>query len=127
MGVFYAMLSAIILSVTAADTAPYSAIEKAFEENDAKALSGMGKSKFLIDVMGKEGVYSQSQATLVLKSFFEKHPGNQFDFVFKGEESSDGSFAIGNYTSKNQKFRVTIHFKKEGSNHKMESLRIENG
>jgi hypothetical protein len=76
-------------------------------------------------VLGKEGAYSASQANLVLKDFFTKKPGSSFKFIFKGKETSDGSFAIGNYESKQESFRVTIHFKKINSDFKMESLSIE--
>lgn len=78
-----------------------------------------------MNVLGKEGAYSKSQANLVLKDFFTKKPGTSFKFIFKGKETSDGSFAIGNYESKSETFRVTINFKKEGSDYKIESLAIE--
>tara|TARA_R110002072_G_scaffold20688_4_gene74867 strand:- start:24415 stop:24795 length:381 start_codon:yes stop_codon:yes gene_type:complete len=104
---------------------PYSAIEKAFESNNYSGIVSSGKSKMLLNVLGKEGVYNKSQAGLVLKDFFTRKPGNQFEFVFKGKESLEGTFAIGNYTSKNEKFRVTIHFKKLDDEYKIESLTIE--
>ena len=107
------------------DAVPHLEIEKAFELNDAQAISMMGKSKVLINVLGKEGVYSQPQASLVLKYFFKRKPGSSFGFFFKGQESSDGSFAIGNYQSQSGEFRVTIHFKKITSSFKIESLTIE--
>jgi hypothetical protein len=117
----------MFLSINISSNVPYSAIEKAFETNNAKGIVDLGKSKILINVIGKEGAYSQSQASLVLKDFFEKNPGNQFSFVFRGKEAADGTFAIGNYVSKSdEKFRVTIYFKKTGDNFKIESLTIEN-
>jgi len=84
-----------------------------------------GQAKMLINILGKEAVYSQSQAGLVLKGFFTRKPGNQFEYTFKGKETIEGAFAIGNYTSKNEKFRVTIHFKKINEDYKIESLTIE--
>jgi hypothetical protein len=104
---------------------PYSSIEKGFTANNASEITALGKEKILLNVLGKEGAYSKSQANLVLKDFFSKKPGNTFKFIFKSKESSDGSFAIGNYESKSETFRVTIHFKKEGAEFKIESLAIE--
>lgn len=106
-------------------TVPYDAIDKAFETNNAQEISTLGKDKILINILGKEGIYSQSQASLVLKDFFSKKPGNSFDFYFKGKESSEGTFGIGTYESKGEKFRVTIHFKKINNAFKIESLTIE--
>lgn len=125
MGLIYTLITAVILSISPSQSVPYSKIEAAFKANNAQSIVDLGKDKLLLNVLGKEGAYSQSQATLVLKDFFTKKPGNQFGFIFRGEESSAGSFAIGNYTSKGEVYRVTIHFKKEGSAYKVESLTIE--
>lgn len=125
MNLLYAVLTSIILSLNLSGDVPYSAIESGFEKNNAKALVAQGKSKIIIKILGKEGVYSQQQAALVLGDFFKKYSGSSFDYMFKGKESSDGTFAIGNYSGGGQKFRVTIHFNKVGADFKIESLTIE--
>jgi hypothetical protein len=127
MYLIYSIITSLFLSINISSNVPYSAIEKAFESNNAQEIVVLGKSKILINVIGKEGAYSQSQASLVLKDFFAKNPGKQFSFVFKGKEAADGTFAIGNYvTQSNEKFRVTIYFKNSGGDYKIESLTIEN-
>lgn len=113
------------LSVYSQETIPYADIQKSFELNKAKEIISFGKDKILINILGKEGVYSKSQANLVLEDFFNRKPGGKFQFYFKSKESSDGSFSIGKYHSKGEEFRVTIHFKKVGNSFKMESLTIE--
>ena len=125
MGLIYAFLTSIILSMTTQTDVPYSSVEKAFSSNNASEIVNLGKEKILMNVLGKEGAYSKSQAGLVLKDFFTKKPCNTFKFIFKSKESADGCFAIGNYESKNETYRVTIHFKKESGNFKIESLAIE--
>lgn len=125
MHLIFSIITAIALNFVTGEI-PYSAIEHGFETNNPAEIVKYGKEKILINVQGKEGAYSQSQASLVLKDFFTRNPGNKFDFYFKGKESNDGSFAIGNYTSKGNEFRVTVHFKKMGNDYKIESLTIEN-
>ncbi|MFN5149808.1 MAG: DUF4783 domain-containing protein [Flavobacteriia bacterium] len=126
MSFLYVFLTSLVLSLSAQTDIPYSAIEKAFATNDAANIVALGKDKMLINILGKEGAYSQPQANLILKDFFSKKPASGFKFIFKGKESADGSFAIGNYESKsNESFRVTIHFKKIGSDFRIESLNIE--
>jgi hypothetical protein len=114
-----------VLSLTVQSDIPYTTIEKAFISNNANDIISLGKDKMLINVLGKEGAYSISQANLVLKDFFTKKPGSSFKFIFKGKETADGSFAIGTYESKGESFRVTIHFKKISGEFKIESLIIE--
>lgn len=125
MGLIYSFLTSLIISLTIQGEIPYSTLEKAFSSNDSNAIVAVGKEKILLNILGKEGAYSKSQAGLVIKDFFTKKPGSTFKFIFKGKESSEGSFAIGTYESKGESFRVTIHFKKEGSDFKIESLTIE--
>lgn len=104
---------------------PYATVEKSFEANSAKEIVALGKSKLLINILGKEGAYSQSQANLVLQDFISKNSCTSFDFIFKGKEANEGCFAIGNYVTRSDKFRVTISFKAEGGSYKIESLTIE--
>ena len=125
MAYLYAFLTSILISLSVQSDIPYAGIENAFSSNNASEVASYGKEKLIMNIMGKEGVYSRSQAGLVLKDFFTKKPGGSFKFIFKSKESSDGSFAIGTYDSKGESFRVTIHFKKEGSDYRIESLTIE--
>lgn len=125
MNFFYSVLTSLFLSLSLLGDIPYSGLETAFSHNNANGIVVYGKDKILLNVLGTEGVYSHSQATLVLKDFFTKKPSSSFDFIFKGKETSEGSFAIGTYVSKSESFRVTIQFKKVGEDFKIESLTIE--
>lgn len=105
---------------------PYGNVQSAFKSGNATAISGMCKDKCIISILDDEGVYSKSQATQVLKSFFTKHPAGSFSFIHKGSGSSEGAFGIGTYSSRGDEFRVTIHFKKISDSFKIESITIEN-
>ena len=92
MNLVFSLLASLMLSMNLSTSVPYSAIERAFEANNAKGVVIMGKSKLLINVLGKEGAYSQSQAKLIVQDFMTKNHCTSFEFIFKGKESSDGSF-----------------------------------
>jgi hypothetical protein len=124
MGYLYTFLTSIILLFNTTDI-PYSNLELAFSENNPTTIVALGKDKILLNILGNEGAYSQSQASLVLKDFFIKKPGSSFKFTFKGKETNEGTFAIGTYTCKSENFRITIQFKKISSDFKIESLTIE--
>lgn len=94
------------------------------ESNDAKSIVGYSKEKVLLNLLGKEGAYNHSQAELILDEFFDKKPKGTFTFIFKGKETSDGTFAVGTYTVKNESFRTTFHFRTVKSESKLESLTI---
>ncbi len=125
MAFIYSFLVTFLFSLSNPADVPYTELESAFSTGNASAIAAMGKEKMLISIIDKEAAYSQSQATLVLKDFFSKKPATSFKFNFKGKESADGTFAIGIYSSKAENFRVTIHFKKIGTDFKIERLTIE--
>ncbi len=123
--IFSFLTSLFVFINTSTTEIPYSAIENAISSNNASEFVTFGKEKILLNILGNEGVYSSSQATLVLRDFFTKKPGESFKFIFKGKETSEGTFAIGTYISKNESFRFTIQFKKINLNFKIESVTIE--
>jgi hypothetical protein len=125
MGILYTIFVAFLLNLNSTSEIPYSALENAFTENNSRDIVALGKDKILLNILGNEGAYSHSQATLILKDFFVKKPGVSFKFIFKGKETAEGSFAIGTYASKTETFRITIQFKKINSDFKIESLTIE--
>jgi adenylyl- and sulfurtransferase ThiI len=126
MGLIYTLLSMLMFNLNIGSEAiPYASIESAFASGDASKIVSYGKERMIVNVIDKEGVYSQSQASQVLKEFFGKKPASSFKFTFKGKETDDGCFAIGAYVSKSENYRVTIKWKKSGSEFKIESIAIE--
>lgn len=104
---------------------PYDDVSGAIKRGDSDKLVTYCKDKVLIQVDGKEGAYAKSQAGMVLKNFFTKHPCSDFSFHFKGSASSEGSFAIGKYKSGGSTYRFTIHFIKSGGKDLIERISIE--
>lgn len=126
MNFLLSLLSSLLMTFNfIGNDIPYTSLEEAFISNNASQIVALSKEKILLNILGNEGAYSQSQATLVLKDFFTKKPSTSFKFIFKGKESTDGSFCIGTYISKNESYRITIQFKKINTDYKIESLTIE--
>jgi hypothetical protein len=125
MGFLYALLASLLLNVYTVTDIPYTAVESAFSSGDAARIVSYGKETMLVNVGDKSGAYSQSQASQVLKDFFSRKPASSFKFSFRGKETEEGTFAIGTYMSKTEAFRVTIKWKKMGTDYKIESIGIE--
>jgi hypothetical protein len=102
---------------------PFKDVETAFTQGDAAKIISFGTTKMLISIEGKEGVYSKSQGTQVLSSFFKANPPRCFSFSFKRKDEWASSFAVGDYQS-TKKFRISIKFKKIQNQHQIESLTI---
>ena len=119
------LLTSIFISFTNPADIPYLTIEKAMIANDSKAIIYFGKETILLNILGKEGAYNNSQAEIILGVFFTKKPKGSFIFIYKGKETNDGTFGIGMYTYNKEKFRVTFHFRDVYNSSKLESLKIE--
>lgn len=118
------LVTSIFLIFSVPNDIPYGTIEKAMESNDAKTIVNLGTDKILLNILGKEGAYTHPQAQLILNEFFNKKSKGAFSFIFKGKETSDGIFAVGNYVVKSESFRTTFHFRTLKSESKLESLTI---
>ncbi len=123
MNILITSILSLFFVISSIMSIPFDDIEKAFESGDADRIMTLGKSKVLISIEGKEGVYSKSQGTLVLKNFFKKHAPKSFDFDFKGKETGATSFAVGKYYS-DKVFRVSIKMKKQKEEFAIESIAI---
>lgn len=125
MNLIYAIITTIVLGIPLQQGIPYAKLDAAFDQKNAEAIVGLAKEKVLINILGKEGAYSKSQAILVLKDFFNGKSNGSFNFTFKGNDSPSGTFAIGCYSCGTNKYRVTIHFKNTDDGSKIESITIE--
>lgn len=125
MNLLFAFITSVILLSPFQQGIPYSKLDSAFDTKNVDVIVSHSKDKVLINVLGQEGVYSKSQAILVLKDFFNGKTNGSFNFTFKGNESPSGTFAIGSYICGSNKFRITIYLKNPGEGYKIESITIE--
>ncbi|MEY4860814.1 MAG: hypothetical protein RL059_513 [Bacteroidota bacterium] len=103
---------------------PYAKIESAFNSQNASTIISYGKDYVLLNVLDKEGAYNHAQAEVILQDFFDKNPGGTFSYTFKGKESEESVFCMGQYALKNDKFKVSIQFEKIKSAYQFGSLTI---
>ena len=76
-----------------------------------KAGSAKELSKFLfqtvdVTIEGKVQSYSKAQAEFVFRDFFRQHPPSEFNIIHQGSSKGGQPFAIGQYKSGNETFRV---------------------
>lgn len=81
-----------------------------------KAGSAKELTKFLhptvdVTIEGKVENYSKAQAEFVLRDFFKAHPPNEFTIIHQGQSKGGQPFAIGQYKSQNDTYRVWMKFK----------------
>lgn len=81
-----------------------------------KAGSSKELSKYLfqtvdVTIDGKVQSYSKAQAEFVFRDFFRQHPPSEFNIIHQGSSKGGQPFAIGQYKSGSETYRVFMKIK----------------
>lgn len=81
-----------------------------------KAGSSKELSKYLfqtvdVTIEGKVQSYSKAQAEFVFRDFFRQHPPSEFNIIHQGSSKGGQPFAIGQYKSADETYRVFMKIK----------------
>ena len=85
-----------------------------------KAGSAKELSKYLfqtvdVTIEGKVQSYSKAQAEFVFRDFFRQHPPAEFSIIHQGSSKGGQPFAIGQYKSADETYRVFMKIKSVNS------------
>ncbi|MCR9014550.1 DUF4783 domain-containing protein [Aquiflexum gelatinilyticum] len=90
-----------------------------FRSGSSKEIARYFDQTVLLNINGKNGDYSKSQAEYILRDFFLKYPPLDFNVLHQAGSPGPTIFYVGSYQSKGEQFRVLIK-----GNSKSEVLRI---
>jgi hypothetical protein len=97
----------------------------AFKKGDATEISTYFGTSVDLSIPGNEGVYSQTQAKLILKTFFLKNIPSDFEVVHNGKSKNNSHYSIGNLTTTKGTFRTYILYKEVNTKITILELKIE--
>ncbi len=100
-------------------------LTEAFKAGDAVKVSAHFNESVDLEIPNNEGIYSQTQARLILKSFFLKNKPSDFKVVHNGNSKNNAHFTIGNLTTDKGLFRVYILYKNGENKITIHELKIE--
>lgn len=100
------------------------AIILATKKANAEELANYFNCKVELVLPQKSGVFSNSQARLILEDFFNKNPSTQFKIIHQGDRENS-SFAIGKYQTINKVYRFYFLTKTKDNKTYIHQLRIE--
>jgi hypothetical protein len=86
-------------------------IKETIKAGSAKELSRYLNQTVEVSIDGKDQAYSKPQAEFVFRDFFKQHPPSEFDIIHQGSSPGGQPFAIGQYKSGDEVFRVFIIIK----------------
>ncbi len=96
-----------------------------FKNGDVKAISAYFTSTVELSVLDQEDIYSASQAGLILKEFFAKHPPIGVKVIHKVVSNSNYKFGVITLNTSKGNFRISYELKNSGGNFTISEIRIE--
>ena len=100
-------------------------IISAFATGNSSQLSEFFNNSIELTLLEKEDIYSKTQAEMILRDFFAKHPPSKFTIIHKGGKDNS-RYAIGDLVSGANTYRITFLLKMDGDKVFIHQLRIEN-
>jgi hypothetical protein len=121
------IISALIMGFSSPQQDIFSDFESAIAGGNANNFSKYLSSSVELELPGEvEGIYSKLQTIVILNRFFDKYPPTAFKIVHRGSSASGSKFAVGDYTTGEEKtFRVTVFVKKQGDNYLIQEIEFE--
>ncbi|MBS3914024.1 MAG: DUF4783 domain-containing protein [Bacteroidetes bacterium] len=98
---------------------------KMFSEGNSESISAYFNSSIQLTTPGKEGVYSRSQAKMILSDFFSANAPTQATLKTKGNSENGAQFVLLNLITSEGTFKVNIFYRGSGNNVKIHELKIE--
>jgi hypothetical protein len=86
-------------------------VKETIKTGSAKELSKYLNQTVDVTIEAKVENYSKAQAEFVLRDFFKVHPPNEFNIIHQGSSKGGQPFAIGQYKSGSDTYRVWMKIK----------------
>jgi hypothetical protein len=86
-------------------------VREAIKSGSAKELSKYLDQSVGVTIEAKVENYSKAQAEFVIRDFFKAHPPNEFNILHQGSSKGGQPFAIGEYKSGSDTYRVWMKIK----------------
>ena len=108
--IVFAILTLQVFAVKGQNDVIYE-VRETIKAGSAKELSKYLFQTVDVTIEGKVQSYSRAQAEFVFRDFFRQHPPSEFNIIHQGSSKGGQPFAIGQYKSADETFRVFMKIK----------------
>jgi hypothetical protein len=100
-------------------------ITAAFKSGNAFEISAFFPEQVDITVLEESDLLSKLEAEKMIYDFFYAHPPTKFEILHQGKSKTGQEYTIGNLTTKNGTFRVSIYINKTAKSEYIQQLIID--
>ena len=99
-------------------------VKETIKAGSAKELSRYLHNNVDVTLEGSVQSYSKAQAEFVLRDFFKQHPPNEVNIIHQGKSKAGQPFAILQYKSGADTFRLFMKIKSNGNSQLLDDIRF---
>lgn len=99
-------------------------VRDAFRSASSKEVAKLLNETVDMNIQGNIKNYSKSQAEIILRDFFKKNPPTSFVIIHHGASQTGLPYAIGEYKSNSDTYRVWVRIKKFGNDFVITEIRF---
>jgi hypothetical protein len=99
-------------------------VKETIKAGSAKELSRFLNNTVDVTLDGNVQSYSKAQAEFVLRDFFKQHPPNEVNIIHQGKSKGGQPFAILQYKSGNETYRLFMKIKTIGNAQFLDDIRF---
>jgi hypothetical protein len=123
--IFFAGLLFLLASLgLSAQTDVINQVKETIKAGSAKELSKFLNQNVDVTLEGNVQSYSKTQAEFVLRDFFKQHPPNEVNIIHQGSSRGGQPFAILQYKSGTDVYRLFMKIKSIGNAQFLDDIRF---
>lgn len=124
LAIFLVVLQNLIVFSSFAQNNVINQVKETIKAGSAKELSAYLNQSVDVTIEGNVQSYSKAQAEFVLRDFFKQHPPNEVNVIHQGSSKAGQPFAILQYKSGPEVFRLFMKIKTVGNNNYIDDIRF---
>ncbi|MBL7811371.1 MAG: DUF4783 domain-containing protein [Bacteroidetes bacterium] len=118
-------LSALVVSIFPGMRTDSDKLLNLFGAGKTKEIAAYFNPSVQLTTPGKEGVYSRSQARMILADFFSENTPADCKLQNQGNSDNGAHFLIMNLKTSQQDFKVSLFYRGSGQSIRIHELKIE--
>lgn len=121
----FAAVAAVFAAFTVRPAEDANRLTQLFSEGNSAEIATCFSASVQLTTPGKQGVYSKSQAKMILSGFFEQHAPKSAKSVQQGKSENGAHFLVMSLSTESGEYKTTVFYRGSGKAMSIHELKIE--
>lgn len=121
----FAAMAAVFVSLTSKPAEDANRFTRLFADGNSEEIASYFSASVQLTTPGKQGVYSKSQAKMILSGFFEQHAPNSAKSLQQGKSENGAHFLVIALATQTGDYKTTVFYRGSGKSMSIHELKIE--